>query len=723
MKRVILFLCVTLHILPVKAESPAAVQIVKEFGENLSNWCKTKDIRYCDAMLGLTKGAKNCRVSDRIITDNLSESFGSEQYDMQSFVTLFQKHIHNGLSVSFNNIRLEKMKELSKDEKLDLPVCISCDIQIDGAMKMIAKDLFYVRENKITAVTDYGYFKLLDDAYHYYIAGDYTKAFNVYWNLSNNCRDENIVEIAEGYLFYMLNKNQGCKHINNYVKKTWIASKIWSVAQFRGAHKYFTVFYKHPAAVLCPCPDKPFYFWNENLYHEESTSAYEMKVQLGDHDHPFFCYIQRWNKDHFSLNYNYGENWLFFKENDKLFEMLPYTQMTKKHYPLTRRYYVGMGREKRKYYIHTPTVKKEKDLWWFVDESGKNISSEKYLFAFPYDKRAGLALVKNKNGKWGYINKRGEYVITPKYEMGQELFSNGKTFVIRDNQLIQIDVEGNELMKFPGYSDMAVSPDNKYFIAYNCKTNYLDVFDFTGIIVSPDKISRQTISNQGAVFDCRDPNWVSCTMLEHKDLETYHRFIGEEIPNPERIGIEKMVDLGLSVKWAAWNVGANSTEEDGIHCGWGDPTGMDQTGKDYKKWKKEVVNSKTLKWISHSYGGPNPPANICGTSLDVARQQWGGGWRLPSVNEFLELVGKCTWQRVTYKGAGGYLITGPSGNSIFMKSMDSGYWTGELNPEWTDSALTFIDGKGPKTSSRAGGAPRSCWDKEIWRPCIRAVCE
>jgi uncharacterized protein (TIGR02145 family) len=63
--------------------------------------------------------------------------------------------------------------------------------------------------------------------------------------------------------------------------------------------------------------------------------------------------------------------------------------------------------------------------------------------------RDGLALVKTggKDGKWGYIDKTGKYVITPVYKDAQN-FSNGVTWVQMENQSpMLIDKSGKTLLQ------------------------------------------------------------------------------------------------------------------------------------------------------------------------------------------------------------------------------------------------------------------------------------
>lgn len=108
------------------------------------------------------------------------------------------------------------------------------------------------------------------------------------------------------------------------------------------------------------------------------------------------------------------------------------------------------------------------------------------------------------------------------------------------------------------------------------------------------------------------------------------------------------VDLGLSVKWASWNVGASKIADYGGLYGAGDPTGLLlSTSNASYYWKKGI--------------------SISGTEYDLAYVKWGGSWRIPSYEELIELKNNCTWEHnVTNEGVKGSIAKGPSGNSIFF---------------------------------------------------------
>lgn len=117
---------------------------------------------------------------------------------------------------------------------------------------------------------------------------------------------------------------------------------------------------------------------------------------------------------------------------------------------------------------------------------------------------------------------------------------------------------------------------------------------------------------------------------------------------------DKAVDLGLSVYWADRNVGASSPGDYGGYYAWGETS----TKSDYS-WG-------TYQYDAGSAGCVNIGSNIAGTRYDVARQKWGGGWKMPTKSQWEELINRCTWTWTTHGGHSGYKVTGPNGNSIFL---------------------------------------------------------
>ena len=139
-------------------------------------------------------------------------------------------------------------------------------------------------------------------------------------------------------------------------------------------------------------------------------------------------------------------------------------------------------------------------------------------------------------------------------------------------------------------------------------------------------------------------------------------FAATDSESNEDISTDQKVDLGLSVYWAGWNVGASSPEGSGDYYAWGETT----TKSNYTRDSYQYRNGSYI----------NIGSNISGTHYDVARAKWGGSWRLPTNAEMQELVDRCTWTWITYKGIDGYKVTGPNGNSIFLPAAGYRYGTG-----------------------------------------------
>ena len=102
------------------------------------------------------------------------------------------------------------------------------------------------------------------------------------------------------------------------------------------------------------------------------------------------------------------------------------------------------------------------------------------------------------------------------------------------------------------------------------------------------------------------------------------------------------VDLGLSVRWAACNVGADSPEE-----------------------------------------------------YDAARAIWGAPWQLPTKVQVEELLEKGEWEWTEMNGCRGYKVTGLNGNSIFLPAAgwiqgSSLLEEGSCGSYWTDERWSHM---------------------------------
>ena len=161
-----------------------------------------------------------------------------------------------------------------------------------------------------------------------------------------------------------------------------------------------------------------------------------------------------------------------------------------------------------------------------------------------------------------------------------------------------------------------------------------------------------------------------------------------------RFGKFNAVDLGLSVLWADCNIGGDSESPIGGLYGWADPTGekTSQNVADYVPLRKNLSGQI--------------PTNISGTECDIATAKWGQGWRMPSKEDWKELIEKCKWTKEKAFHVNGYRVEGPNGNSIFLpntglrfgetiSNTDAGYyWTSEMAQNDSDCACYYyFDGE------------------------------
>lgn len=148
----------------------------------------------------------------------------------------------------------------------------------------------------------------------------------------------------------------------------------------------------------------------------------------------------------------------------------------------------------------------------------------------------------------------------------------------------------------------------------------------------------------------------------------------EAIPTP--------IDLGLSVKWASFNLGAYKDSDVGKRFVWCEKAEL-----------STARHSKSTNEVGDINGDPD---------FDIATITLGTDWRMPTDKECDELLEKCKWENVVKDDVKGCMVTGLSGNAIFLPfnvklagSVYGKYWTScpSYTYNWPHSSKTIKFGK------------------------------
>jgi hypothetical protein len=184
---------------------------------------------------------------------------------------------------------------------------------------------------------------------------------------------------------------------------------------------------------------------------------------------------------------------------------------------------------------------------------------------------------------------------------------------------------------------------------------------------------------------------------------------GEHYETPEA------VDLGLSVKWASFNLGATKNVELGYYYAWG------ETKPYYSNFgpfiwydgKDSGYDWPSYKWCNGTSDQITKYYTDGLTQLesddDAAHVNLGGKWRTPTVDEWKELLAFCTFTWTSLEGRDGLLVTSnkpgythafiflPAAGLVEKRSthglLESGYyWTSCINTgDSVKACLSFFE--------------------------------
>lgn len=157
----------------------------------------------------------------------------------------------------------------------------------------------------------------------------------------------------------------------------------------------------------------------------------------------------------------------------------------------------------------------------------------------------------------------------------------------------------------------------------------------------------------------------------------------------------KMVDLGLSVKWGDRNVGASCPEDCGEPFAWGEVETKDNSlfGR-REHWKVQHTTLKasqndrtfedsvilfddltiTVPYTKSQYSDKMQSEFVLDSEHDAAKHRYGGKWRMPTSDEWKEMIKKCDFRLEKNTKTSDHLlnliVVGPSGETIKIPVAD-----------------------------------------------------
>lgn len=223
---------------------------------------------------------------------------------------------------------------------------------------------------------------------------------------------------------------------------------------------------------------------------------------------------------------------------------------------------------------------------------------------------------------------------------------------------------------------------------YTIRPVYDDNYHEHSIVLTPGQSPTET-----------NPGWAECYMCSTcgKYFEDEYGYvpIGDETAylawksfgGNGYLELPQAVDLGLSVKWASCNVGAQNAYTIGNYFAWGETE------------EKDRYNSSTYLFgyqlskycIDIAYGDVDNKI-VLEKEDDAAYVNWGGNWRMPTAEEIAELRDNCSWTKYE------------AGNTEFNGV--PGYKAQSLKPGFTDRYI-FLPRTGYRYEDRIEGMTSS----------------
>lgn len=126
--------------------------VVQNFAENMQMWIKTDDISYRERIEEICNGSKNFRIKDGFTKLIVQPLVQTPFITLSSYLNKIES-LRPNISFSYSNFEVvsntEERAKLETEHEVEF---IASDVLIEGAINLSMKEIFTVRNGKITKI-------------------------------------------------------------------------------------------------------------------------------------------------------------------------------------------------------------------------------------------------------------------------------------------------------------------------------------------------------------------------------------------------------------------------------------------------------------------------------------------------------------------------------------------------------------------------------------------
>lgn len=177
---------------------------------------------------------------------------------------------------------------------------------------------------------------------------------------------------------------------------------------------------------------------------------------------------------------------------------------------------------------------------------------------------------------------------------------------------------------------------------------------------------------------------------------------------PVKAFIPGTIDLGTGVLWAMTNIGADKETDTGDRFAWGYTTPM------------------PLSFSKDNYMLDVNALNTLTPEMDAARVQWGGPWRMPTLDEITALANNCSSEWSKEDGKDVLVVTSKKNPKQFIMlplSFEAGFASMYLLEYWCSDKVENSENAYILKAAYKSGAAYVSTGPVYQGMCIRPVCD